>query len=144
MRIKKSKQKRSGYTLIETLVASSIIMLAIGAASTLSLAMVTQEETAERAVRVANYLENAATLYRLGIDVGEIQSILPVEPVIVNFSATPQNQIVNGVSVDFTTISVEYRPTGAISTNSSGVRSWTGGDSNLTRTHSVQVLRGNP
>ena len=122
---------KSGYTLIETLVASAIMMIAVGGAASLSLTMVTQEEIAERTVRAANYLENAATLYRLGFDTtAEIQAILPDEPVVTNLTVTVQNETlalqVNAVA-----------PVADVQITFSAV-------DGTSRTQSVRILRDDP
>ena len=131
-----------GYTLIETLVASAVIMLAVGAASSLSLALVTQEEMSERAVRAANYLENSATLYQLGMDSAEIISILPEEPVVTNLTFTPKTVSVTGLgNVGVMELQMTYKPSAATSTHTAG--SWTGGEV-VTRSHSIEVMRANP
>lgn len=59
---------RSAYTLIEVLVAMSIIALAIGAASRLSLSQALTEEVNQKESFAVNYAENAARLWQLGID----------------------------------------------------------------------------
>ena len=46
------------YTLIEALVASSILAIGMGAASSMSLALITQEQITERSEKAIAYLEN--------------------------------------------------------------------------------------
>ena len=79
-------RRNSGYTLIEVLVASAILMIGISAASSLSLTMVTQEEMNYRISRSLNVLENCARLYQLGIQPANIYgggaSLLPNEPAV--------------------------------------------------------------
>jgi prepilin-type N-terminal cleavage/methylation domain-containing protein len=58
----------SAYTLVEVLVALSIIALAIGAASRLSLGQALTEEINQKESFAVNYAENAARLWQLGID----------------------------------------------------------------------------
>lgn len=58
----------SGYTLVEVLVGSSILMLGFAAACVMSLTMVTQEEMSHRMARALSVQENAARLFQLGID----------------------------------------------------------------------------
>ena len=48
------------YTLIEALVAGGILMIGIGAAASLSLAFLSQEEISERAARACTAPTNAA------------------------------------------------------------------------------------
>lgn len=139
-----TQKKNQAYTLIETLVASAVIMMAIAAASSLSLAMVTQEEASERAVRAANYLENAAALYRLGYEASEIPGILPSEPTVVSLAITPGNVSVAGLgNVEVAEMTLVFKPSGA--TGNSGTEfSWTGGDRDATRTQVIQVVRPLP
>ena len=58
----------AAYTLIEVLVAISILALAIGAASRLSLSQALTEEINQKEAFAVNYAENAARLWQLGID----------------------------------------------------------------------------
>lgn len=142
MKISKNIFKK-GYTLIETLVASSVIMMAVAAASSLSLAMVTQEEASERAVRAANYLENAAALYRLGFNAAEIGSILPQEPAVVSLAITPDTVTVTDAGViNVADMTLVYKPSAA--TAATGAGSWTGGNKDTTRSHTVRVVRPIP
>lgn len=87
--MKTSIQKRvatAGYTLLEVAVASSILMIGVGAACILSLTMVKQGEAHLRVSRAVNIMENAAHLYHLGIDPAEIVNLLPPDPMIKTFS----------------------------------------------------------
>lgn len=139
----RNSKKNSGYTLIETLVASAVMMVAIGAASSLSLSMVAQEEMSERSVRVINHLENAATLYQLGFSTADIGNILPAEPA-ASLSFTAKTPTVTGLGVvDVMEITVSYKPSPATSANSASVKSWTGGDNSKVRSHTVEVFRSN-
>lgn len=123
---------RSGYTLIEVLVAMSILSMAIGAASQLSLSQATTEELIERETHAVNYAENAARLWQLGID--NPQNILLSSPNVdgtlmsVGFDSnlssvdtfqTPSNinagedYSTNPINVDATHVVVFWRPPGA-------------------------------
>lgn len=70
-----------GYTIVEALVAISILMMGVAAAAALSMTMVTQEDINARAARAVNWHENAVRLYHLGVgtssDVSEIMSTMP-------------------------------------------------------------------
>ena len=59
---------RSAYTLVEVLVAMSIIALAIGAAARLSLSQALTEDINQKKSFAVNYAENASRLWQLGID----------------------------------------------------------------------------
>jgi len=137
-----TKQFQNGYTLIETLVASAVMMGAIAAASSLSLSMVTQEEMSERSVRALNHLENIATLYQLGVGTSDIENILPREPVVNDILFTPDTKTVTGLgTVDFTDIRMRFNPSAA--TSSTGTNAWTGGSSAALRTFNIHVMRPN-
>jgi Tfp pilus assembly protein PilV len=134
---------QAGYTLIETLVASAVMMGAIAAASSLSLAMVTQEEMSERSVRALNHLENIATLYQLGVSTTDIENLLSREPVVYDIVYTPDTKTVTGLgTVNFTDIRMRYMPSAA--TNAPVANNWTGGSNTLLRTFNVHVMRSNP
>lgn len=92
MKLKLKNGRRSGYTLIEVLVASAILLIGISAASSLSLTMVTQEEMNYRISRSLNVLENCARLYQLGVQPANIYggpaSLLPNEPSVSSIVPT--------------------------------------------------------
>lgn len=64
----------SGYTLVEVLVGSSILMMGFAAACVMSLTMITQEEMSHRMARALSVQENAARLFQLGIDPSQINA----------------------------------------------------------------------
>ncbi len=74
----------NGYTIIEAMVAVSILMLGVAAAAALSMTMVTQEDINARAARAINWQENTLRLYQLGLgtsaDVSEIVETMPGLP----------------------------------------------------------------
>lgn len=84
-----------GYTLVEVLIASSILAMGLAAAFRMSLAMGTQEEINHRMAMGLSLHENAARLYQLGID--DFQNLLPASGGLVTFSATPRD--VDGLNV---------------------------------------------
>ncbi|MEM7700239.1 MAG: prepilin-type N-terminal cleavage/methylation domain-containing protein [Verrucomicrobiota bacterium] len=143
MNLLPTEQKRqTGYTLIEALVASSILLIGIAAAASMSLTMVTQEEINERSVKAINYLDNATRLFQLGVPAGEIEALLPVEPLVSSLTFSSRDLTVPGVgTVPATTLTLTYEPTPATSTNAAAVAQWTGGDKDATRTISVEVIR---
>lgn len=69
-----------GYTLIETLVAVSILLVGVAAAAQLSLAMRKQEEANANVARALNLAEQAHRLYQLGLGTGEVLALLPPDP----------------------------------------------------------------
>lgn len=91
MKARKRDERRGGYTLVEVLVASAILLIGISAASSLSLTMVTQEELNYRISRSLGMLENYARLYQLGLDPGEIAAIMPLDPAVSSVTAVAAN-----------------------------------------------------
>ncbi|NNE94271.1 MAG: hypothetical protein HKN23_21700 [Verrucomicrobiales bacterium] len=141
MKFPKRRNQNAGYTLVEALVASAVLMIGIAAAAALSLSLITQEEINERTVRASNYLDNAAQLYRLGFSTTEIKSILPADPIVKDLVFQAKNQNIAGLGiVTLMEMEVEYIPTNA--KNLWGNEKWTGGQSGVTRKHKIQVFRG--
>jgi len=139
--MKPYRQTRTGgYTLIEALVASSILLIGISAAASLSLSFITQEEITERSVKAFNYLDNATSLYQAGVDKSKIAGLLPAEPVVTALTFTDRTINASNLgSLPSVLISVTYTSTGA--TNTSATSLWTGGKKDTTRTVSVEVIR---
>ena len=69
-----------GYTLIEVMVAVSILMVGVAAAAHLSLTIRKQEEANANVVRALNCLECVHRLYQLGLTPAEAAAILPSDP----------------------------------------------------------------
>ncbi|MEM9481401.1 MAG: hypothetical protein AAGA58_17260 [Verrucomicrobiota bacterium] len=137
--------KRSGYSLVEILVTSTIMMAAIAAACTMTLVTVSQEEAATRSARALNYFENAMRLYQLGLDPVEIATVLPVEPSLVQIQMTEGDGTVAGVGVlERMDMRLEYRAaqqkdhSGDPTVNSHVA---TGGSPNV---HTIQPVRTYP
>ena len=146
MKILSQNKRHKGYTLIESLVASAILMIGIGAAASMSLTMLTQEEVNERTVRAMNHLENAAALYNLGLDSALIEELLPTEPVVTSLTFTSVNRTITNPSggaslgnVSAMEIEMVFKP--ASTTRTWANEKWTGGDASVTRTHTVEVFR---
>lgn len=128
------------YTLIEALVASSILMIGIAAAASMSLSFITQEEIAERADKAFARLENAATLYQCGVDSSAIPGLLPPEPVVTSLTFTDRTiNATNLGAIPSVLITATWKSSG--STDTSGVSRWTGGRQDSTRTASIEVIR---
>lgn len=137
---RKDRRRSGAYTLIEALVASSILLIGIAAAGSMSLTLVTQEEINERSVAAVNYLDNAARLFQFGMDPGEIEAVLPEAPVVDSLTFSTRTVSVPGLGdLPATTLSLTYHPSPAKS--ASAVGTWTGGDQDATRTISVEVIR---
>lgn len=146
MKLSRSQNLRClfrGYTLIEALVASSILAIGVGAASSMSLALITQEQIAERSEKAIAYLENAALLYQAGVPEAQITSLLPPEPVVTSLTLTPGNlAVTNHTAMPSMLFTVTWKPSDA--TSSAGVGRWTGGSSTTTRSAAITVIRTNP
>ncbi len=92
-----SARRRAAYSLVEVLAAAGIIAIGVGAALSLSLATVGQEEAGHRTSRAINIGENAARLYQLGLSPAEIIRLLPPDPVISTIVITEDTPSVDGV-----------------------------------------------
>ena len=79
--------------------ASSVILIGIAAACTLSLAMVSQEEGNIRASRALSVFEDCAHLYQLDMDPADILAIVPADNAVVNITMTDTTGAVAGVGV---------------------------------------------
>lgn len=86
MKIRKNISLRScgGYTLIEVMVASTLLFVGVAAATVLSLTMVSQEEANHRVSRALHLQECAAKLFQLGLSGTQIDALLPNDPTIRN------------------------------------------------------------
>lgn len=130
------------YTIVEALVASSVLLIGISAAASMSLTLLTQEEINERSVTVFNYLDNAARLYQLGIPESRIKAILPVEPAVTTLSSSTASTAVPQIgNVDVVTLTVSYKASEASAANDTMIDEWTGGDKDTSRNASVSVIR---
>ncbi len=131
---------KAAFTLVETLIASGIIMIAVGAAASLSLLIVTQDEIAENTLKAANYLHNTAALYQLGLEPDAIEDILPDEPVVENINMIPLALPVSYFSNPLWVMDMEMTYIPTQSTSGFSADSWTGGDSAERRTHTIRVV----
>lgn len=144
-------RRARGYTLVEVLVASSILAMGVSAACVLSLAMVTQEEMTHRIERSTSLHENAARLFQLGLppaDISGTNGILPAnDDLTLTYSSAVSN--VPGVGdLMGQTITATIFTTPADSALPSTARAWTAGarrsDSTQdrpTRTQALTVYR---
>ena len=115
-------------------------MFGVGAAASMSLAFVTQEEITETAENAFSHLENAATLYQCGVDPATIPLLLPPNPPVTSLTFTDRTlNATNLGAVPSVLITVTWKSSGA--TESAGVSRWTGGRDDTTRTASVEVIR---
>jgi prepilin-type N-terminal cleavage/methylation domain-containing protein len=123
-----SRSARSGYTLIEVLIASGLIAAAIGAAARLSMTMTKQEEMARTQACAIRYAEAVARLWQLGVNpsnvllsqtqdaiVDESTAPLSMSYAISSSSATSMGTdggIAQG-TVEQAAVTVTYRPYGS-------------------------------
>ena len=140
--MKQQHSNHRGYTLIEALVASSILLIGIAAASSMSLAMVTQEEINERANKSFNHIDNCTRLVQLGVDPGIIRTqILPDCDQIVDVTIEPHPVNVAGIGtidrwwIKFAYTTTESDATAALSNG------WTGGVKGTERVHAFYAYR---
>jgi len=84
------RNRRAAYSLVEVVVASSVLMIGVAAACVLSLTMIGQEETHVRVSRASNYMENATRLYQLGFSSAEAKALLPQDIMVKSITATAQ------------------------------------------------------
>lgn len=139
----KSIRRRAGYSLIEVLVAASILTMGVAAAAKLSLIMVTQEEISQRVSVTLAHQETAMRLYQLGLEPTEIVTLLPDEPHAgsLTFSLTGVTTVggagIAPIQFADTTMVIHTTPTGAHTANS-----WNGGGDNAASETRTVIVRG--
>lgn len=67
----------SAYTLIEVLVAASLVGIAMTAAVSMSSTMMLQEELSWRVAVAMNYQENACRVWQMGLSPVEVTAVMP-------------------------------------------------------------------
>jgi len=136
------KRPDSAYTLIEVLIASAILMIAVSAAAALALATVAQEETNARIARCENLHEQAVRLYQLGLEPGVISAILPTDPAKISLVFTTQPVSIPSLgTVERSDSALVYTTTPLPSEWTAGT--WNAGESSDTarRTSSITAIR---
>lgn len=124
--------KNRGYTLVETLVASGILLVAIGAAVSLAVTMTAFEEGNAKVSRAFNYQEQAARLYQLGFTPDEITGLLPAESAVGSQQFTTNSvTIANLGTVETATLQMVYQSGATITSSTAGVN----------QTNTVTVVR---
>lgn len=120
------------YTLVEALVASSVLLIGISAASSMTLSMLTQEEISERANRAINYIDDSVRLLQLGVDPGVVSDLLPpCEEIIDTTIEFHPVTIPNLGTRDRIWVKFAWTTSGA--TENSGKGLWTGGEKDTER-----------
>jgi len=130
-----------GYSLVEVLVAASVLMIAIAAAGAMALMVVSQQETNARIGRALNYQEQAARLYQLGIASDAITGLLPPENSVESLVFTNESVVAYaGVgNVEQADCEVVFQPNAA--TTGWVADSWSAGDVSTLQTNTVVVVR---
>ena len=135
-----ASKSSSGYTLVEALVASVLLMMGISAASALTLTLLTQDEMNQRHGVALAEAELIAQLYHLGLDELEIRQVVPSSTVVETFTLTPGSESVPGVgTLPSASISVQFNPSPA--TESWAGQVWTAGRKTDSRTIEIQAYR---
>lgn len=122
--IPSSTHRSKAYTLIEVLVAMSIIALAIGAASQLSLSQTLTEETNQKQTIAVNYAENNVRLWQLGVTPSNYllvsrnfdNSAMSCTFSTVSTASVDTDNLTSAVQVDRCTVAATWSPPGS-STN---------------------------
>lgn len=110
--------RNSGYTIVEAMVAVSILLMAVAAAASLSMTMANQEELNARGARAVNWHENAVRLYQMGIgdpdDPAAIVALMPGLPQVTSLTASTASETFSALpagnnAVDVTTLTLTYK-----------------------------------
>ena len=97
-----------GYSLVEVLAASGILLMGIAAVLSLSHGTLSQEEITRKLARGYCFQENAAKLYYLGLEPKEIINLLPLDRGELELNLTnPYKVNVNDVEIEASSVSVK-------------------------------------
>ncbi len=134
------------YSLIEVMIAGSILVIAAAAAAAMALAVSSQQEANTRIARALALQEQAARLYHLGMNPAAIAAVLPPDPAVVSltYSPDPPTTVFVGVSpvqipMERTVSTIVYKPFAATSSWTPGT--WTGGDPSAQRSNDMTLVR---
>lgn len=83
-----SRIRCEGYSLVEVLVAAVILLMAIGAAAALAVALSHQEDSAAADAIGVNTHEQIGRLWQLGLSQTEIEAVLPPDPSMAGLEIT--------------------------------------------------------
>lgn len=110
MNFKLKHNNARGYTLVEVLAASVILLMGVSAVLCLSSGTISQEEAIRKVARGYCIQENAAQLYYLGLSPDEILKILPigVSEMEVNIS-DPKAIKINDIFMEVATVNVQLK-----------------------------------
>jgi type II secretory pathway pseudopilin PulG len=131
----------AAYSLLEVLIAASVLILSIAAAAAMALAVAAQQETNTHIARAVNLQEQAARLYQLGLAPATIAGILPTDPAVTALTFDEPVIVTIGdiPNLERTTCTMTYRPSPAGAGAASDT--WTPGDAATQRTNSLVVVR---
>jgi type II secretory pathway pseudopilin PulG len=140
--------------LVEVLVAAGILAAGIAAACVMSLTMATQEEMLHRMGRNFNLQENAARLYQIGLNSGDItgsNGLLPASNDLTLTFTTTTTTLAGVGNVPAQTIRATIYSTPEDSSLNNDARGWTGGgkrvgstEARASRTNDLVVFRAAP
>ncbi len=139
-----SLSKQKGYSLADILIASAILGIGVSAAASLTLSMNTQEDLSWRVTRGLNMVENAATLYTLGLSPADAVKYLPTDSdTTVSVQVAEADETVSDLEFKTATFRATIEPVRDEGSWSAGM--WTGGsDATIpSRTLDLKVYRSN-
>lgn len=132
-------RRLAAYTLIEVLVAATIIGVAVSASVSMSATMNLQEELSWRISVALNYQENACRLWQFGLNPTDITAVMP------GTAGNPfLNEVLDEIEVNKTTITSasvvgNYSTLGVMenAANATQVANFTNGPDGSTTTFSL-------
>lgn len=133
--------RTEGYSLVDTLIAATILGIGLSAACSLTLGMATQDEIAWRVSRGTALLEGASGLYGLGLSTAQVSAVLPRDPQATLTLGTQASETISGLQLQAVDVSVTVTTTD--NTGSWTAGRWTGGGnaSATQRTNTARVYR---
>lgn len=129
---------RGGYSLVDTLIAATILGIALSAACSLTLGMSTQEEIGWRVSRGTALLDGACALYGLGLTTAQAAAVLPTDPQAAVTYGAQASETISGLQMQAVDVSVTITTTNGGTSWTPGA--WTGGG-DLTARQRTTTLR---
>jgi type II secretory pathway pseudopilin PulG len=117
--------RKAGYSLVDTMIAATILAIAVGAACSLTLGMNTEDEIAWRVSRGMTLLDNATALYGLGLSPDTISRVLPTDSLAAVSFGTEASETVSDLQLQAVDVSVTIRTVDDTGSWTPGA--WTGG-----------------
>ena len=125
----------AGYSLVDTLIAATILSIAVSAGCSLTLGMNTQDEISWRVSRGMTVLENATALYGMGLSPDSVADLLPPDPVAEVEFGTEEEETVSGLELQAVDVTVTTRTVDDTGSWTPGA--WTGGGDSTARYRSL-------